>query len=409
MHSAPDAVVASETDRCTPLQQSRCDCRTDERSLVLLAVRLVEDYPELCAFGAVAGWQTLAEQGAVRVEIGVGRPISGVAQLVHFLGGILDPPRLAALRATWISSKQPLDEQLPRLLDAELLLSLAPTDSSALSTILEHRRLETWFQPVVRADTGILWGYECLVRGRMPDGSLVSPDQLIRWSRQENLIFLLDRLCRETHLRNARAFLGDRKICLLVNFLPTAIYNPEFCLATTLAAAKESGIDPERIYFEVVETDKVLDQGHLRGIMDFYRRKGFRVALDDVGSGYSGLAMLADLDPDLIKIDRSLVCRALESPIHRSICNCLVEIGKAHGKIVLAEGVETVEERELMTRLGVDLLQGFLFGHPAPDTGLQTRGQPPEYLSNSRASIPDPARSASAALPGLPTACRRDP
>ena len=106
---------------------------------------------------------------------------------------------------------------------------------------------------------------------------------------------------------------------------------------------------------------------HLRSILDYYRRLGFRVALDDLGSGYSGLAVLGDLDPDLIKIDRYLISKAVESPMHRSICESLVQLGKTHhGKLVLAEGVETVGEKELLSAMGVDLFQGYLFGRPAP-------------------------------------------
>jgi EAL domain-containing protein (putative c-di-GMP-specific phosphodiesterase class I) len=232
--------------------------------------------------------------------------------------------------------------------------------------ILREHRLETWYQPIVSAADGALWGYECLMRGRDADGSLIFPDRLIAWSRQEDLTFLLDRVCRETHLRNAAAHLAGGDLQILINFMPTAIYDPQFCLATTVAAAKAGGLDPGRIIFEVVETEHVADLGHLKTILDYYRRSGFRAALDDLGSGYSGLAMLGDLDPDLIKIDRHLIARAVGSPMHRSICAALAQLGRDHGKLVLAEGIETVEERDLLGGLGVDLFQGYLFGRPAP-------------------------------------------
>ncbi len=350
----------------TSLKEAPCDCRSDARSLVLLSAGLGESYPELLTFAPAAGWQVYPEFGAVRVELGTGQRFSGVAELVNFLRGVLDAPRLGALRAAWASRQQPLPSQLDCLLHAGPLLDLAPADSSPLLDILQQRRLETWFQPVISAATGAVWGYECLMRGRDAGGQLVYPDRMIAWSRQENLTFLLDRLCRETHLRNAGRMLAGRDVYLLLNFLPTAIYNPEFCLKSTVAAATASGIRPERLIFEVVETEKVTDLGHLRAILDYYRRKGFRVALDDLGSGYSGLAMLGDLDPDLIKIDRHLITRAVESPMHRSICQALAQLGKTHGKLVLAEGVETAQEKELMAGIGVDLFQGYYFGRPAP-------------------------------------------
>jgi EAL domain-containing protein (putative c-di-GMP-specific phosphodiesterase class I) len=158
----------------------------------------------------------------------------------------------------------------------------------------------------------------------------------------------------------------------LINFLPTAIYRPDFCLATTVRAARESGIAPERITFEVVESERVVDHDHLRGILAHYRAKGFGVALDDVGSGFSGLSLLADLSPDLIKIDRGLVTKAVESPAHRGICASLVGLGRSNNHLVLAEGVETEAEWAVMEELGVDLLQGYLFGRPSPVPALHS-------------------------------------
>ncbi|MDB5324720.1 MAG: yjcC 1, partial [Phycisphaerales bacterium] len=152
---------------------------------------------------------------------------------------------------------------------------------------------------------------------------------------------------------------------LLINFMPTAIYKPEFCLQTTMAAAKQADIDPSRIIFEVVEQYEVPDRDHLANILNYYRDHGYRVALDDLGSGYAGLSLLADLDPDLIKIDRELVSRSVKSPTHRAIVDALVRIGRDTDKTVLAEGVETADEMRLMTHLGVDLLQGFYLGKPA--------------------------------------------
>jgi EAL domain-containing protein (putative c-di-GMP-specific phosphodiesterase class I) len=357
------------------MKNPNCDCASDERSLVLLSGNLATDYPELLTFGKEPGWQTFVELGAVRVELGTGCAMSGAAEVVSFLRGVLDQPRLEVLRAAWVSRQKPLEEQLASLLHAGPLLGMVASDSSPLLDMLQTRRLETWFQPILVADTESVWGYECLVRGRTKQGVLVYPDQIIGWAKQENLTFMMDRICRETHLQNAAAYLGDKDVNVLINFMPTAIYNPEFCLKTTVAAATKGGLSPERIIFEVVETEQIKDMSHLRGILDYYRKMGFRVALDDVGSGYSGLAVLADLDPDLIKIDRQLICKAVESGMHRSICDSLVQLGKAHGKLVLAEGIETVEEKELLAGMGVDLFQGYLFGRPAPT---------PAFLANTQ-------------------------
>lgn len=348
-----------------------CDCRTDERSLVLLSGNLREGYPELLAFVARVGWKVDFRLGTIRAELGSGHGLASVAELINFLRGVLEPDRLAALRAVWVARQKPVEEQLTDLLHAEPLLKMAPVDSSPLPEILGSKRLETWYQPIVSAGDGALWGYECLVRGRSPRGELVLPDRMIAWSRQENLLFLFDRMCRELHLRNAAQHFGGRKdIRLLLNFLPTAIYNAEFCLATTVAAARLGGFDADQIMFELVETEEFKNLPHLRSILDYYRRKGFRVALDDLGSGYSGLTLLGELDPDMIKIDRQLIATIDHSRIHRDICASLIRLGRDHGKIVLAEGIETVAQKKTLGDMGVDLFQGYLFGRPAPVPAL---------------------------------------
>ncbi len=343
-----------------------CSCHTDARTLVLVARNFAANYPELQLFATNMNWRFHAELDAMEIPVGRHEQFNSVNDVANFLRGILDNERLEALRAAWLAPGQPLGSQMMLLVHAELLTAIATINSSPLLDILNNRRIETWFQPIFERRTMQLWGYECLMRGRDNDGNLVSAPDLIRWARQENLAFMLDRICRETHLTNAGDIGADEDCHFLINFLPTAIYNPEFCLKTSMAAAERSRIAPERVIFEVIETERITDREHLRGILQYYRERGFRVALDDVGAGYAGLALLADLHPDLIKIDRELISRAAGSQLHRDICESLVRIGKNNHQLVLAEGVETHEERLMMEGFGVDLFQGYLFGRPSP-------------------------------------------
>jgi EAL domain-containing protein (putative c-di-GMP-specific phosphodiesterase class I) len=346
-----------------------CECKTDQRRLALV-IRGFGEYPELQAFGAEHGWDFHPALGAIGVDVGEGRVMSGIAELAAFLRAVLDPARFQGVRAAWVRRELPLPDQLPELIHAAPLADMVSADSSELMPLLNEERIESWFQPVFRARTLELWGYECLMRGRALDGSLVSPATLLEWARQEHLTFMLDRVVRELHLRAAGRLDVPGHCQFLVNFLPTAIYRPDFCLATTVRAARDSGIAPERITFEVVETEQMADRDHLRRILAHYREKGFGVALDDVGSGYSGLSLMADLDPDLIKIDRQLVSKSAASAAHRGICASLVGLGRDQGRLVLAEGVETQAEWTVMEELGVDLLQGYLFGRPSPVPAL---------------------------------------
>jgi EAL domain-containing protein (putative c-di-GMP-specific phosphodiesterase class I) len=352
-----------------------CECRTDARSLAVLAPGL-EGYPELTGLTPGEDWTLHPELAAVRVEVGGGSRWSGVAEVAAFLRTELDAARFGALRAAWVRRGEPLAAQLVTLLHADRLADLVTSDSAPLAGLLREGRIETWYQPIFWSGTLELWGYECLMRGVAPDGARVSPATLLEWARQEQLTFMLDRHVRELHLRNAGAAGLVPPIHLLVNFLPTAVYRPEFCLRTTVRAAAESGLEPDHVIFEVVESEQTASRDHLRNLLAYYRATGFKVALDDVGSGYSGLALLADLNPDLIKIDRELVSRAPESPFHRDVCASLARLGQGNGQLVLAEGVERVEEWEVMTELGVNLLQGYLFGRPAPEPARECAVRP---------------------------------
>ncbi|HET7232911.1 MAG TPA: EAL domain-containing protein [Longimicrobium sp.] len=343
-----------------------CDCRTDDRRLAVLAETL-DLYPEIVSFAEKERWTVRRDFEAVILDVGGGSAWSGIAEVAGFMRGVLDDERFDSLRGAWLDRHAPLEKQVLALIHAKTLAEMSALDSSRLVALLRDGRLETWFQPIFWAGTLEPWGYECLMRGRTAAGEVIGAPTLIEWARQEHMAFLLDRAAREAHLRNAGAAAVPEGVHFLVNFLPTSIYRPEFCLATTVRAARESGLDPDRVVFEVVETERVADRAHLKSILAFYREKGFKVALDDVGSGWSGLALLGDLDPDLVKIDRELVSRAVESPLHREICAALVKLAKDAGELVLAEGVETEEEWRTLEALGVNLFQGYLFGRPAPE------------------------------------------
>ena len=354
-----------------------CDCKSGNRTLVLLADNFAEAFPEFSVFGPKENWFYYPDYGIVQIEVGTNKRFSGAAEVFNFLSAaVTDRTRLENLRAAWLDRNRLLTQQLVKIgTEAEPISRFAASENGAseLLDILQNRRIESWFQPVIEARSGKIWGYECLMRGRSADGSLIGALQMLEWANSENLNFMLDRVCRETHLENAGHLNLGENCRFLINFLPTAIYKPEFCLQTSLAAMRRSGLEPRQIIFEVVETEKVLDTEHLLEILNFYRRSGFGIALDDMGSGYSGLTLLADLQPDLIKIDRSIVAKSVSSKSHFNICSALVKMGRENNQTVLAEGVETIEEVNLMNSLGVDLFQGYYFGKPAPQSDFANR------------------------------------
>lgn len=233
-----------------------------------------------------------------------------------------------------------------------------------LRQMIEEDRFATWFQPIVLPD-GSRRGCEALFRGKERDGSIIMPGPIFRTAQEAGLLFQVDLAARRSAVETAAAA-GLKDQWLFINFNPTAVYDPSYCLRTTVSACEALGLDPASIVFEVTETELVEDTRHLRGILTFYRKAGFRVALDDVGAGYSGLNMLQELEPDLIKIDRHLVTDIDSDDFRRNIVEHLVMLSHRQGIKVLAEGVETEAEAEAVSACGVDLMQGYYFGRPAP-------------------------------------------
>jgi len=342
---------------------SHCHCQTTRRRLALYYPGSIEDSLELWAAALRFGWAHDQQSGHVlAVELGGGRRFCSITELTDFVRGLV-PDAFPRIQAQWVDDRSASLDSL-EWDSAEYLYAMAPLPSSPLLWVLQTRGIETSFQPIRRVDNGEIWGYECLMRAHDAAGGGLKPDELLGWARQEHLLFALDRLCREQHVEHAAASGAPPGTHFFINFLPTAIYEPEVCLRSTLAAADRVGLDPECIVFEVVETEKIPDRNHLRHIIDFYRRRGFQVALDDLGAGHSDLVLLGDLSPDLIKIERELITKATTSGIHHAICRSIAEIGRQENKTVLAEGVETQEQWEIVRELGVDLVQGYLFGKP---------------------------------------------
>ncbi|MFQ3621839.1 MAG: EAL domain-containing protein [Spirochaetales bacterium] len=237
------------------------------------------------------------------------------------------------------------------------------TFAKDLKWILDNQRLITLFQPIVNWATKEIVAYECLNRGVREDGSLMPPQVMFESARKTEMLFNLDRQCRQQSLREAKHKNIDKG--LFINFSPSSIYNPEFCLADTVEWAQKLQYDFSKVVFEVVESDRIDDPQHLKTIIEYYLKMGFKVALDDVGSGYATLNLLAELRPHIIKINMELIRNVHKDSAKRTIVKSLVLIAREIQAKTLAEGVETKEELEVIQDLGIDLVQGYLFGKPA--------------------------------------------
>jgi len=268
----------------------------------------------------------------------------------------------ADARVLWQAEGAPLS--IGELFKVETLDAFAArTHSEWLTTMLSNNRLATWFQPIVDcADPKKIFAYECLMRGQDETG-VVFPDRILEVARGAGLMFQLDRAARLASIRNAARL--SLKGAIFINFTPTSIYDPEYCLRSTMGAIEETDIPPSDIVFEVIESERITDAKHLRGILEYYRERGFRVALDDVGSGYSSLSMLGSLRPDFLKLDRELVSGVHADPYKGTIAAKLLETARALGVKTVAEGVEEAAEFEWLCANGTDYVQGYYFARPS--------------------------------------------
>ncbi len=132
-----------------------------------------------------------------------------------------------------------------------------------------------------------------------------------------------------------------------------------------MAAAERCGFDPRQLIFEVTESERILDVPRVVRIIKDYQGRGFLTAIDDFGAGYAGLNLLAEFQPDIVKLDMALIRDIDQDRVRRSITNGIVVTCRSPGCQVLAEGVETAAEYRVLREMGITLFQGYLFAKPA--------------------------------------------
>jgi EAL domain-containing protein (putative c-di-GMP-specific phosphodiesterase class I) len=213
------------------------------------------------------------------------------------------------------------------------------------------------FQPIINCQTKKTFGYEALVRGLNNESAYSIISKLNDGNR-----YIFDQQCRIKAIALASKLNLDSM--LSINFLPNAIYKPERCIRTTLDAAKKYAFPVERIMFEFTEGEKIEDVEHIKSILKYYRGRGFITAIDDFGSGFSGLGLLADFQIDIVKIDMNLIRNVDEDKNRQFIVkNCLTLFNELN-ITSLAEGVETEQEMRWLREAGVELMQGYFFAKP---------------------------------------------
>ncbi len=232
---------------------------------------------------------------------------------------------------------------------------------SLFSRVLMQSEITTVFQPIFNLMTEEILGYEALSRG--PKGSeLESPESLFALALAVGKISELELLCRKMAIKNfSEQGLSGK---LFLNVSPKVLLDVNHPKGETLYLLKQYELDPNRIVIEVTEQEKIHDSELFKKTIKHYRKLGFTIAIDDLGVGYSGLKQWSELEPDIVKIDRYFIENCHSNIVKRIFLNSIVELAKATNTKVIAEGIEQIEELNLLTSIGINLVQGYLLAKP---------------------------------------------
>jgi len=232
-------------------------------------------------------------------------------------------------------------------------------------------QLEVHYQPFMDAVTGLRRGFEALVRWRHPTRGLIPPDQFIALAEETGLIVPLGEFVLRRACADAAAWPSD--LMVAVNLSPIQFKEADL-FDVISAALRDSGLSPQRLEIEITES-VLLERGtENHAFMEQLKSIGIELALDDFGTGYSSLSYLTAFPFDKIKIDKSFIRNLTHQPRSSAIISSIVTLARGLDMSVTAEGVETSEEFERLTALGINFAQGYLFGRPLPIDQIELDG-----------------------------------
>lgn len=228
--------------------------------------------------------------------------------------------------------------------------------------LIEEQNISSVYQPIVSLQDGQVMGYEALTRGPV-DSPFHSPLVMFQYAEQQGDLYRLEKLAREKAIQGS--ILEHPQQMLFINISSHVLDDPGFVPGKTLEILQEYGLRPNNVVFEITERSSIEDFTLAKKILAHYRTQGYRIAIDDAGAGYSSLQAIAELQPDFIKIDRSLIENIHQNKVKAYILETFVTFAQKMNISLIAEGIEQVEELAKLTQMGVHYAQGFLLGKPS--------------------------------------------
>jgi len=245
-----------------------------------------------------------------------------------------------------------------------------------------------YFQPIVSLQRFRVIGIEALTRG-LKSGEFISPQELFSRAAELKISIEFDRFCRKLALLEFKRYYKKyNHLALFLNHDPTLLNDPNVILGYTATLCKDIGINPSRVVIEICES-KVTNMKLLENFVTFQKKKGFLIALDDVGTHYSNLDRIPQLKPDILKIDRNLVQNSDKEWHKNKIVKAIIYLAREIRSIPIIEGVEKEEEIIENLKMGSEYFQGFYFCKPSPIHLLDF--EKVVYKSKKVASLPNGA------------------
>lgn len=238
----------------------------------------------------------------------------------------------------------------------------------ALGDLLQHEAIETVYQPIYPLDPflnggkPVPFGFEGLSRGAAGYG-IEPPERLFMVAHETGRLAEVDLLCFRKTLFRGQAL--SKQALLFVNLHPSTLASRIAAGDQVLSLIAASGVAPDRIVIELVEQYPVFDFDLFFQNLERVRRAGVRCALDDVGAGYSSYVMLSEVQPAFLKVNSYFTSGIQGNDVRQKVVSSIVRLGADLGSRVVCEGIERKEDLQELSRLGVELGQGFLLGLPA--------------------------------------------
>lgn len=239
---------------------------------------------------------------------------------------------------------------------------------------IKNNEFELYYQPKISFQTKEILGAEALIRWNHPHNGLVTPTSFIPIAEEVGLITQIDEwglyeACRQNKRWQDK---GCKPIRVSVNMSQAQLYQTDV-ISSIRGALEKTGLEPQYLEVELTETMAMQDIDRTINILDEIHKMGVSISMDDFGTGYSSLSSLKLLPINLLKIDKSLIDDIDTNEAARNIVKAIVDLGKAMKLDVLAEGVETKEQFELLSELSCDIAQGYYYGKPLPASELERR------------------------------------